>query len=221
MSTTKIASSRQRVSPAGITRRSRPPNKTEGAKAWEGSVSSAMQEGAGLRVVFTERQIQQRVAQMASRINHDYHGRTLHIVTALDNSFMFLADLMRQLQMTVVCHFLKAQVKDRTWHGLPLREIKYVTSTSLGGKHVLLVDGVLQTGVTEDFLLHSIQDQEPYSLRTATLIEKMTQRKVNLTPDYVGFTAEERFLVGYGLGLNGEYAHLPYIAEVQQEVAAF
>lgn len=170
---------------------------------------------ARLSVVFTERQIQQRVAQIARRIDRDYRGRTLHVVTLLENSFMFLADLTRQLQTAVVCHFLQAQVKDRKWHGLPLHEIKYAPSAPLNGRDVLLVDGVLQTGITEDFLLHSIEDQQPNSLRTATLIEKTAMRKVNLSPDYVGFESDERFLVGYGLSVNGEYAYLPYIAELK------
>ncbi|MGH9377531.1 MAG: phosphoribosyltransferase [Terriglobia bacterium] len=176
--------------------------------------SPAASELAGLRVVFTENQIRRRVAQMAARVNRDYRGRTLHVVTLLENSFMFLADFTRQLQVAVVCHFLGVQMKDRNWHSLPLREIKYAATGAMRGKDVLLVDGVLQTGVTEDFLLHSIQDQEPNSLRTATLIEKMADRKVDLTPDYVGFEARDQFLVGYGLGLNGQYAHLPFIAEV-------
>lgn len=166
-------------------------------------------------MVFAERQIQHRVAQMARRINHDYRGKTLEVVTLLENSFVFLADLTRQLETAVVCHFLQAQVKDRKWHGLPLHEIKYAPSAPLSGKDVLLVEGILQTGITEDFLLRSIEDQRPNSLRTATLIEKPAQRKVSLTPDYVGFSRGDGFLVGYGLSLNGEYACLPYIAELQ------
>lgn len=152
---------------------------------------------------------------MSRRINRDYRGRTLHIVTLLETSFVFLADLTRRLEVTVVCHFLKARVKDRSWHGVPLREIDYLTSTSLGGADVLLVSGVLRTGITEDFLMHSIQEQGPRTLRAATLLEKNVSRKVSLTPDYVGFEVKEQFLVGYGLGIGGKYANLPYIAEYQ------
>ncbi|MGH9353359.1 MAG: phosphoribosyltransferase [Terriglobia bacterium] len=209
MSTSKSAPPLRRVSPPGKVKRSRSAQEAPEASP----VASNL---AGLRVVFTESQIQRRVAQIAAQVNRDYRGRTLHLVTLLENSFMFLADFTRQLQMAVVCHFLRVRVKDRNWRGLPLREINYAAAGSLAGKDVLLVDGVLQTGVTEDFLLHSIEDQEPNSLRTATLIEKVTDRKVSLTPDYVGFRAKGQFLVGYGLGLNGAYAHLPYIAEVQE-----
>ncbi|MGH9344424.1 MAG: phosphoribosyltransferase, partial [Terriglobia bacterium] len=204
----------QRILPPGKPSRSRRDETAKKTKEVDKAleISPAVGESVELRVIFTESQIQRRVAQMASRVNHDYCGRTLHLVTLLENSFMFLADLTRQLQMPVVCHFLKARVKDRNWHGVPLREINYAATGSFKGKDVLLVDGVLQTGVTEDFLLLSIKDQEPNSLRTATLIEKVTSRKVSLTPDYVGFRADGQFLVGYGLGLNGEYSHLPYIA---------
>lgn len=172
-------------------------------------------ESNGLRILLPEAKIQGRVSAMSRRINRDYRGRTLHIVTLLETSFVFLADLTRRLEVTVVCHFLKARVKDRSWHGVPLREIDYLTSTSLGGADVLLVSGVLRTGITEDFLMHSIQEQGPRTLRAATLLEKNVSRKVSLTPDYVGFEVKEQFLVGYGLGIGGKYANLPYIAEYQ------
>lgn len=214
MSITGRASLESQVLPTAKVRRSRDVAKARRASGVR-AASSRSYAPAGLRIAFTERQIQHRVAQMARRIRQDYRGRTLHIVTLLENSFMFLADLTRQLETVVVCHFLQAQVKDRKWHGLPLHEIKYAPSAPLGGKDVLLLEGVLQTGITEDFLLRSIEDQQPHSLRTATLIEKAAQRKVSLTPDYVGFQSDSRFLVGYGLSFNGDYACLPYIAELK------
>jgi hypoxanthine phosphoribosyltransferase len=170
---------------------------------------------ARLRVIFTESQIQSRVAEMADRVSRDYHNRTLHLVGLLENSFVFLSDFTRLLHVKLVCHFLRVTMKDRSWHGLPLREITFTPNIPVRGKNVLLVDGVLQTGVTLDFLIHSIQDQEPSSLRTAALIEKTTQRKIGVKPDYVGFRTRKEFLVGYGLGLEGEYMNLPYLAEIE------
>ncbi|HLI30805.1 MAG TPA: phosphoribosyltransferase family protein [Terriglobia bacterium] len=165
-----------------------------------------------LRVVFSERQIQRRVAQMARSINRDCRGQTLHLVGILENSFVFVADLIRLLAVPVVCHFLRAVVHDRTWRGIPVRQIGYWPGVDLRGKDVLLVDGVLETGVTMDFLLNSIHGQNPSSIRTAALIEKVHYKKVGITPDYVGFATQRGYLVGYGLGRSGRYQNLPYIA---------
>ncbi|MGH9450284.1 MAG: phosphoribosyltransferase [Terriglobia bacterium] len=170
-----------------------------------------------LRVLYTESQIRERVAQIAERINRDYRKQTLHLAGLLDNSFVFMADLTRQIRVPLVCHFLHVTTKDRTWHGLPLREITYGPKAELTGKNVLLVDGVLQTGISLDFVIHSIQDQEPASLRTAALIVKASAKKVGVSPNYVGFSAAKKFLVGYGMGYEGEYMNLPYIAELQRD----
>ncbi|MGH9396409.1 MAG: phosphoribosyltransferase [Terriglobia bacterium] len=169
-----------------------------------------------LSVVYTASQIQQRVSEIAERINCDYRNKTLHLMGLLDNSFMFIADLTRQLRVPLVCHFLHVTTKDRTWHGLPLREITYGPKAALAGKHVLLVDGVLQTGISLDFVIHSIQDQEPASLRTAALIVKTSARKVGVSPDYAGFRSPCKFFVGYGMGYEGENMNLPYIAEMRR-----
>lgn len=172
---------------------------------------------AKLRIVFTEDQIQRRVSQMAAKISRDYRHRTLHLVGLLETSFIFIADLIHLLRISLVCHFLRVVTEDRSWHGVPLRQITYSPRLDLQGKDVLLVDGVLQTGVTLDFLLRSIQGQSPHSLRTAALVEKTHEKKVGVAADYVGFKTRTkfRFLVGYGLGQNGEYCNLPYIADLE------
>lgn len=170
-----------------------------------------------LRVLYTESQVRGRVSQIAERINHDYRKKTLHLAGLLNNSFVFMADLTRQIRIPLVCHFLHVTTKDRTWHGLPLREITYGPKAALTGKDVLLVDGVLQTGISLDFVIHSIQDQGPASLRTAALIVKTSARKVGVAPDYVGFRIPSKFLVGYGMGYEGEYLNLPYIAELRRD----
>ncbi len=167
-----------------------------------------------LRVVFSEGRIQRRIAQMARGINRDYRGQTLHLVGILENSFVFVADLIRLLAVPVTCHFLRAVVHDRTWRGIRIRQISYWPGIDLHGKDVLLVDGVLETGVTLDFLLNSIQGQNPNSVRVAALIERVHHKKVGVAPDYVGFATQRGYLVGYGLGQSGQYQNLPYIAAI-------
>ncbi|MDE3181687.1 MAG: hypothetical protein KGM47_18730 [Acidobacteriota bacterium] len=175
-------------------------------------------EGAtSLTVIYGEQEIKRRVAQLAARINRDYRGRTIDLAALVDNSLVFVADLMRQVTTPVVCHLLHVTKKDSTWKGLPLREITFSPKPPLAGKHVLLVDGVVETGITLDFMIHSIQDQEPASLRTAALIVKTSAMKVAVTPDYSGFRCSGKYLVGYGMSAGGKFMNLPHIAEFHQQ----
>lgn len=170
--------------------------------------------GENLRVVYPEKQIEKRVRELADRINRDYQGKTTHLVANLENSFMFMADLLRLLKIPVVCHFIKAEIRDRMQGATALREIMYTPRVEAAGKDVLLVDGILQSGVTQDHLYRYILGQVPASVRTVTLIEKSDERKVDVPTDYVGFKSTEKFLVGYGLGYQDKYRNLPFVATV-------
>jgi len=164
--------------------------------------------------LFSQEAIRRRVAKMTKQINRDYRGRTLHLVTVLESSFIFVGDLMRALRVDVVCHFLQVRMRDGSMSGVPLREIVYSPRQQLAGQDVLLVDGILETGVTLDFLYNSIAMQRPRSLRIAALLEKSSRKKVGLAADYLGFAAQSGYLVGYGLGRGGKFQNLPYIAAV-------
>jgi len=168
--------------------------------------------GTRLRTVYTEKQIEKRVRELAEQINRDYQGKTLHVVGILENCFLFMADLVRALKVPVVCHFLKAEIRDSSPGGHALREIMYTPRVEAAGKDVLLVDGILQSGVTLDHLYRYVLGQKPNSVRTATLIEKTDERKVDVPTDYVGFKASGKFLVGYGLGYQEKYRNLPRVA---------
>ena len=167
-----------------------------------------------LRVVFTEKQIQKRVRELAEQMNRDYKGKTLHVVGILENCFLFMPDLVRQLKFPVICHFIKAQMHDSSSGGVAVREIMYTPKVEATGRDVLLVDGILQSGVTLDHLCRYMLGQNPSSVRTATLIEKTDERKVDVPTDYVGFKSTEKFLVGYGLGYQDRYRNLPYVARL-------
>ena len=99
-----------------------------------------------------------------------------------------------------------------------VREIMYTPKVEAAGRDVLLVDGILQTGLTLDHLYRYILGQEPQSVRTASLIEKSSERKVDVSTDYVGFRSKEQFLVGYGLGYQEKYRNLPFVARLARAV---
>jgi len=167
-----------------------------------------------LRCVYSEKQIQKRVRELAKQIDRDYKGKTLHVVGVLEDCFIFMADLVRSLTIPVVCHFMKADIRDTTEGTVAVREIMYTPKVEATGRDVLLVDGILQSGLTLDYLYRYFLGQNPSSVRTASLIEKTGERKVDVSTDYVGFKSKEKFLVGYGLGYQEKYRNLPFVARL-------
>ena len=141
-----------------------------------------------------------RVAVLGKHITRAYRGRRLDVVVNMDRGFIFAADLIRHIDGPVVCHFVREDVRDVHHGGHPRREVSFGTRFDLKGRDVLLVDAVLDSGVTQDFLLRRIGESHPRSLRLAVLLDKPEKRRVALEPDYFGFqTASNRLWVGYGL----------------------
>jgi hypoxanthine phosphoribosyltransferase len=169
---------------------------------------------ARLKIVVTEKDIRKRVREMARQINHDYAGKTIHIVGILEDCFVFMADLVRALKMPVVCSFVRSQVRDSDSGLVAMREIMYIPPVKATGKEMLIVQGVLQSGITLDHLCRTLLMQQPASLRTATLLDKADERKTDVPVDYAGFQLSGRFLIGYGLGYQEQYRNLPYLARI-------
>jgi hypoxanthine phosphoribosyltransferase len=171
-----------------------------------------------LHCVYSEKQIQKRVRELAKQIDRDYKGKTLHVVGILEDCFVFMADLVRRLTIPVVCHFMKAEIRDTSDGATALREIVYTSKVEAAGRDVLLVDGILQSGLTLDHLCRYILAQNPSSVRTASFIEKSDERKVDVSTDYVAFRSKEGFLVGYGLGYEDKYRNLTFVARLARPV---
>ena len=166
-----------------------------------------------MKVAFTERQLAKRVAELGRAISKDYTGRTVDVVIVLESSFLFAADLVRNISRPVVCHFVRLEMRDVRSQGHELREIFFSAAPLLRARDVLVVDAVLNTGVTQDFLLKRLEESEPRTLRLAVLFDKAKARKVNLQPEYTGFAAASKEWVGYGLGgRNGTGRNLPHVA---------
>ena len=165
-----------------------------------------------MKVAFSRQQLARRVDAMGRAISKDYSGRTLDVVIVLEGSFFFAADLVRKISRPVVCHFVRAEMRDVRTQGHELREIFFSAAPALRGRDVLVVDAVLNTGVTQDFLLKRLEESLPRSLRLAVLFDKPQARKVNLQPEYSGFAAASKEWVGYGLGgRDGAGRNLPYV----------
>jgi hypoxanthine phosphoribosyltransferase len=161
--------------------------------------------------IFSEEKIQQRVSEIGGQISNDYRQKTLHIVGILEDAFIFMADLVRAISCPVFCHFLKTEIHDVSEGRRSIREVIFTPRIEAKGKDILLVDGVLDSGVTLDYLVRYLGSQNPSSLRAAVLADKKHERKVEVPADYVAFEVGKGFLVGYGLGYKEQHRNLPYL----------
>ncbi len=170
--------------------------------------------GKNLKIVVSEKDIRRRVREMARQISKDYAGKTLHVVGILEDCFIFMADLVRALTIPVDCSFVRSQVRDSDAGTLHMREIMFIPPVEAADKELLIVQGVLQSGVTLEHLCRMLLAQSPSSLRIATLLDKADERKTDIPVDYAGFKLSGRFIVGYGLGVREQYRNLPFLAKV-------
>jgi hypoxanthine phosphoribosyltransferase len=152
---------------------------------------------------FSPARIATRVAELGRQISRACDGKRLDVVITLDRGFVFGADLIRHIDAPTVCHFIREDVRDVEQEGHARREVAFGRGPDVKGRDVLLVDAVLESGVTQEFLLRRIGESQPRSLRMAVLLDKPEQRRVGLEPDYFGFrTASNGLWVGYGLAAS-------------------
>jgi len=161
------------------------------------------------RILLSAEQIRKRVQEMARQISNDFRGRTLYIVGVMENGFIFMADLVRELDLNVVCLFVRAESKEAN---STTTEIFFSPELDVQGQHVLLVEVLVQSGLTTEFLIRNLAGRGAASVKLAVLLDKQSSRRVSLQPDYFGFLMNESFVVGYGLGDQHFARNLPYIA---------
>ena len=161
------------------------------------------------RILLSAEQLRKRVQEMARQISADFQGKTLYVVCVLENGFVFMADLVRELEIPVVCQFVKPQFKDTN---PSTTEIFFSPEVDVKGQHVLLVETLVQSGITSEFLMRNLVGRGAASVKLAALLDKQSARRVPLQPDYFGFLMNESFVVGYGLGAPQLGRNLPYIA---------
>ena len=164
-------------------------------------------------VLITADDIAGRVAQLARAIRADAPG-DLHLVAVLKGAFMFLGDLVRQLAGPVSVDFvaLSSYAKGTTTSG-EVRLLKDL-DVPLDGRHVVIIEDIVDTGLTLAYLLDVLRARNPRSLRSACLLSKPSRRRAPVTVDYVGFDIDDVFVVGYGLDYDGQYRNLPYIGTI-------
>jgi hypoxanthine phosphoribosyltransferase len=164
-----------------------------------------------MEILLPADRIQRRVTELARQIAADYQGRPITIVGVLTGSLIFLADLVRQIDLPLRIGLIQAS----SYRGATTTPGELHVGPELlpdvSGRHVLLLDDILDTGQTLGHLIRHLRGLDVASLRVAVLLRKLGRQLVPLQPDYCGFDIPDAFVVGYGLDFNDEFRHLPYI----------
>lgn len=172
-----------------------------------------------IKPLIDEATIARRVTELAHEITHDYLGKELVIVPVLKGSYVFAADLVRHIDLDVSIDFLGVRSYGDGEQSSGVVEITSDLSHSIEGKHVILVEDIVDTGLTVSYLRDNLVTRRPASLKLASLLHKPTRTRKPIEIDYLGFTVDDVFVVGYGLDRAQKFRNLPYLAVVTDEPA--
>ncbi len=167
-------------------------------------------EGEKVEVLLTEEQLRARITEMAAAITRDYAGKPLKLVGVLKGSFVFMADLARAVDLPVKVDFIGTS----SYQGTKSSGVVRITndlSWPIAGEHVLLVEDIVDTGLTMKYLLSNLETRRPASVKVCALLQKPSRAKVEVPIAYKGFEIPDAFVVGYGLDWDGRLRNLPYI----------
>ncbi len=165
--------------------------------------------------LYSQQMIASRIADLARQIDHDYRGLDLLMVAVLKGSFLFIADLARAVEMPVQIDFVRLASYGSDTQSSGIVEIRKDLEMSIKNRDVLIVEDIVDSGLTLETLCRILQLREPNSLRVCTLIDKKANRATDIQVDYVGFSMDDGFIVGYGLDYDENYRDLPDIHLLQ------
>jgi len=170
------------------------------------------------KILLSEAQIQDRIAALGRTLCAEYAGKDPLLVGILSGSFLFIADLVRQMNIPLSIDFMAvSSYGDRTTSSGVVRILKDLNSP-ISGRHVLLVEDIVDSGLTLDYLCKNLRTRQPASLEICALLDKVDARRRQLPVRYVGFECPNEFVVGYGLDYRGRYRNLPFIGVLRPEV---
>jgi hypoxanthine phosphoribosyltransferase len=165
----------------------------------------------------TEGQIQKRVAEIGQQITEDYATEPPILVNVLKGGVIFLADLVRSIEAPVEIDFMEVSSYGGGKESSGVVRILEDLSLSITGRHVIIVEDIVDTGLTLKYIIENLETRHPKSVKICALLDRRGRRKVELNLDYVGFVVPDKFVIGYGLDLDQKYRNLPYIAVVDDE----
>ena len=171
-----------------------------------------------LRVLLSEDEIREKVRELGGKITADYKNSNLMLVTVLKGAVVFLADLMRQIDVPAEIDFMVVSSYGSGDKSSGVVKIVKDLDVPLAGKDILIVEDILDSGLTLSYIKELLESRGPRSIRIATLLDKPSRRKVDLQADYIGFSVPDEFVIGYGLDYDEKYRNLPYIGILKPEV---
>ena len=164
-----------------------------------------------LKLLFSKKEIAEVVARLAHEISADYANKKVVLIGVLKGAFVFLADLVRQLTIPVEIEFMRIASYGSQKESSGAIIIKKDVEISLEGKDILVIEDIVDTGLSLTFLLDHLRARNPSSLKVCALVDKQSRREVDVQVDYTGFAMDEGFIVGYGIDFNEGYRALPEI----------
>ena len=164
--------------------------------------------------LLTQAQIETRIEELAQTISRDFQDRDLMVVGVLTGSFVFVADLVRRIELPLAVDFLGLSSYGSGTESSGIVKITKDLSSPIEGKDVLIIEDIIDTGLTMRYLLENLSTRQPASLRVCPLLHKPSKTQMPVQIDYVGFSIEDKFVIGYGLDLAERYRNLPYIGHI-------
>ena len=171
-------------------------------------------------IVLTEEQIQQRVAELGEEITRDYGDEPVLLVAVLRGAAVFVADLARHIESPVEIDFMAVSSYGSSTHSSGVVRILKDLDEDIEGRHVLVVEDILDTGLTLKYLLKNLASRSPASLEVVALMHKVGKQRVPISCRYIGFEIPDAFVVGYGLDFAERYRNLPYVGVLKPSVYA-
>lgn len=168
-------------------------------------------------ILISEERLQERIGELAAEISTDYAGKEVLVVGVLKGALLFIADLVRKLSVPCTMDFMAVSSYGSSTHSSGVVRILKDLDAPIAGKHVLVVEDVVDSGLTLSYLMKNLRSREPASLELCTLMVKPSGHRVPVEMRYVGFDMPDAFVIGYGLDFDEQFRQLPYIASFVQE----
>ena len=169
------------------------------------------------KIIFTREQIEGRAAEIGQKITSDYHGKDVLLVGILTGCVMWLAEVMKSIDLDTSLDFMYVSSYGSATRSSGIVKIIKDLTMDIEDRHVIIVEDIIDSGLTLDYLFQYLKGHKPASLKICAMLDKPSGRRVEIKADYVGFLAPPVFLVGYGLDANHKYRNLPFITSVATE----
>lgn len=170
------------------------------------------------RILYTEDDLRERIREMGAQITRDHEGQSLLVISVLRGAAIFMADLVREIQLPLEMDYMAISSYGNGVKSSGVVRILKDLSSSVEGRHVLIAEDILDSGLTLKYLMKNLSSRNPASIEVATLLRKKTRQQVDIDCRYVGFECPDEFIVGYGLDYAERYRNLPYIGVLKPEV---